>query len=77
MNPFAAREKELALIPTNNAKQIAVVGAGPAGMAFSLYAAQRGHKVQLFEATHRIGGQFNLAKKNSRQRRFSSNTALF
>ncbi len=63
VNPFAAREKELALIPTNNAKQIAVVGAGPAGMAFSLYAAQRGHKVQLFEATHRIGGQFNLAKK--------------
>ena len=63
VNPFAAREKELALIPTDNPKSIAVVGAGPAGMAFSLYAAQRGHKVQLFEATDSIGGQFNLAKK--------------
>jgi len=63
VNPFAAREKELALTPTTQPKTIAVVGAGPAGMAFSLYAAQRGHKVQLFEASDRIGGQFNLAKK--------------
>jgi len=62
VNPFAAREKELALIPTDTPKSIAVVGAGPAGMAFSLYADQRGHKVQLFEATNYIGGQFNLAK---------------
>ena len=63
VNPFAAREKELALIPTNNPKTIAVVGAGPAGMAFSLYAAKRGHKVDLYEALDQIGGQFNLAKK--------------
>jgi len=63
VNPFAAREKELALIPTDSPKKIAVVGAGPAGMAFSLYAAQRGHKVALFEVTDSIGGQFNLAKK--------------
>ena len=63
VNPFAAREKELALTPTIQPKTIAVVGAGPAGMAFSLYAAQRGHKVQLFEASDCIGGQFNLAKK--------------
>lgn len=62
VNPFAAREKELALLPTNNPKHIAVVGAGPAGMAFSLYAAKRGHKVQLFEVASSIGGQFNLAK---------------
>lgn len=63
VNPFAAREKELALLPTKNPKTIAVVGAGPAGMAFSLYAAKRGHKVQLFEASEAIGGQFNLAKR--------------
>ncbi|MBU2871630.1 NADPH-dependent 2,4-dienoyl-CoA reductase [Colwellia sp. E2M01] len=63
VNPFAAREEELALHPTNKPKHIAVVGAGPAGMAFSLYAAQRGHHVQLFEAEDSIGGQFNLAKR--------------
>lgn len=63
VNPFAAREKELALLPTDNPKTIAVVGAGPAGMAFSLYAAKRGHKVQLFESSNSIGGQFNLAKR--------------
>lgn len=62
VNPFAAREKEFALLPTDNPKKIAVIGAGPAGMAFSLYAAKRGHKVQLFEAANSIGGQFNLAK---------------
>lgn len=62
VNPFAAREKELALIPTKRPKNLAVVGAGPAGMAFSLYAAQRGHKVHLFESSNVIGGQFNLAK---------------
>jgi 2,4-dienoyl-CoA reductase (NADPH2) len=62
VNPFAAREKELALIPTKQPKNLAVVGAGPAGMAFSLYAAQRGHKVHLFESSNVIGGQFNLAK---------------
>lgn len=63
VNPFAAREKELALLPTDNPKTIAVIGAGPAGMAFSLYAAKRGHKVQLFESSNSIGGQFNLAKR--------------
>lgn len=63
VNPFAAGEKELALLPTDNPKTIAVVGAGPAGMAFSLYAAKRGHKVQLFESSNSIGGQFNLAKR--------------
>jgi 2,4-dienoyl-CoA reductase (NADPH2) len=63
VNPFAAREKELALLSTNNPKTIAVVGGGPAGMAFSLYAAKRGHKIHLFEAATAIGGQFNLAKE--------------
>ena len=63
VNPFAAHEEELKLIPTNKTKKVAVIGAGPAGMAFSLYASIRGHKIDLFEASERIGGQFNLAKK--------------
>nr|WP_301003679.1 FAD/NAD(P)-binding oxidoreductase [Arsukibacterium sp.] len=42
---------------------MAVVGAGPAGLAFSVYAAQRGHQVHLFDKSHQIGGQFNYAKQ--------------
>jgi len=63
VNPFAAHEDELALIPTKAPKRIAVIGAGPAGMSFALYAAQRGHSVCLFESSAAIGGQFNLAKQ--------------
>ena len=63
VNPFAAREEELALLPCTTVKTIAVIGAGPAGMAFSLYAAKRGHKVHLYESTAQIGGQFNYAKQ--------------
>lgn len=63
VNPFAAREQELALLPSTSPKKLAVVGAGPAGMAFSLYAAQRGHIVHLYESAAQIGGQFNLAKQ--------------
>jgi 2,4-dienoyl-CoA reductase (NADPH2) len=46
-----------------NKKTIAVIGAGPAGLAFSEIAASRGHHVELFEASDQIGGQFNLAKQ--------------
>lgn len=63
VNPFAAREEELALLPCETPKTIAVIGAGPAGMAFSLYAAKQGHTVHLFESAPQIGGQFNLAKQ--------------
>ena len=47
-------------IPPN---RIAVVGAGPAGLAFSTVAARRGHTVTLYDSSHAIGGQFNLAKQ--------------
>ncbi len=63
VNPFAAREQEFFLSPTLQPKKIAVVGAGPAGMAFALYAAERGHHIDLFETSGQIGGQFNLAKR--------------
>ena len=48
--------------PTENPKKIAVVGAGPAGLAYATVAAERGHHVSLYDAASEIGGQFNLAK---------------
>ncbi|MGB1316240.1 MAG: FAD-dependent oxidoreductase [Chitinophagales bacterium] len=63
VNPRACHETELNYLPTKNAKKIAVVGSGPAGMAAATVAAERGHKVTLFEAQAEIGGQFNIAKQ--------------
>ncbi|NIB43477.1 NADPH-dependent 2,4-dienoyl-CoA reductase [Pseudomaricurvus alkylphenolicus] len=62
VNPRACNETELNYLPTKAPKNIAVVGAGPAGLAFSVTAAQRGHNVTLFESNMEIGGHFNLAK---------------
>lgn len=62
VNPRACHETELKYLPTQNPKNIAVVGAGPAGMAYAHIAAMRGHQVTLYEASDKIGGQFNLAK---------------
>ena len=62
VNPRACHETELNFPPTDSPKKIAVVGAGPAGLACATYAAERGHSVTLFEAESEIGGQFNMAK---------------
>ena len=62
VNPRAMREDELVLGPTRTAERIAVVGAGPAGLAFAEAAAQRGHRVTVFEEHTEIGGQFQLAR---------------
>ena len=62
VNPRACAETELNYLPTTTRKRIAVVGAGPAGLACATIAAQRGHDVVLFERDARIGGQFNLAR---------------
>jgi len=62
VNPRACRETELNITPAAQPKRIAVVGAGPAGLACAITAAQAGHRVSLFEAAEQIGGQFNLAR---------------
>lgn len=63
VNPRACHETELNYNKTKRSKKIAVVGAGPAGLAASTIAAQRGHQVTLFDADKEIGGQFNIAKQ--------------
>ena len=63
VNPRACNEQDLIITPTQQPKKLAVVGAGPAGLAFAVTAAQRGHQVTLYDAASEIGGQFNLAKQ--------------
>lgn len=63
VNPRACFETELVYERTDQVKRIAVVGAGPAGLAASTVAASRGHQVDLFDAAAEIGGQFNMAKR--------------
>jgi 2,4-dienoyl-CoA reductase (NADPH2) len=62
VNPRACHETELNYNPTDNKKKIAVIGAGPAGLAAATITAQRGHNVTLFDAANETGGQFNIAK---------------
>ena len=63
VNPRACRESEMPLTMAQSPKRLAVVGAGPAGLAFAVTAASRGHRVTLFDAAPVIGGQFNIAKQ--------------
>ena len=62
VNPQACYETELIFKESAQVKNIAVIGAGPAGLSFATYAAERGHNVTVFEASSQIGGQFNIAK---------------
>ncbi|MEM8594096.1 MAG: NADPH-dependent 2,4-dienoyl-CoA reductase [Pseudomonadota bacterium] len=63
VNPQACYETELVYVKTAKAKKIAVIGAGPAGLSCATVAAERGHDVTLFDASDRIGGQFNMAAR--------------
>ncbi|MFY1663896.1 FAD-dependent oxidoreductase [Pseudomonas sp. Pseu.R1] len=63
VNPRACHETELNYLPVKQIKKIAVVGAGPAGLAAATVAAERGHEVTLFDSASEIGGQFNVAKR--------------
>lgn len=63
VNPRAGNETLIHYLPLTQKKRIAVVGAGPAGLAYASIAAARGHELVLYESAAEIGGQFNLAKR--------------
>ena len=77
VNPRACAETELHYMPTTNPRRIAVVGAGPAGLACATVAAGRGHAVTLFESATEIGGQFNLAKRVPGKQEFHETLRYF
>ncbi len=77
VNPRACHETELVIAPTESAKKIAVVGAGPAGLSFAVTAAERGHDVTLIEASSDVGGQFNIAKKIPGKEEFDETIRYF
>ena len=77
VNPQACHETELIYSPVKHKKKIAVVGAGPAGLACAVTAAQRGHRVELFEATKSIGGQLNMAVRIPGKEEFNETLRYF
>ena len=77
VNPRAGHETLLVLTPTRRARRIAVVGAGPAGLATACAAAERGHDVELFEAADEIGGQFQLARRVPGKEEFAETLRYF
>jgi 2,4-dienoyl-CoA reductase (NADPH2) len=77
LNPRACAETELVIAKTVAPKKIAVIGAGPAGLACASTLAERGHAVTLIDAATEIGGQFNLAKRIPGKEEFSETLRYF
>lgn len=77
VNARACRETEIAIRQSEAPQRIAVVGAGPAGLAFATIAAERGHTVTLFDAADTIGGQFNLARRIPGKEEFDETLRYF
>ncbi|MGW2073679.1 FAD-dependent oxidoreductase [Streptomyces sp. NPDC001953] len=77
VNPRACHETELVLSPTRLRKKVAVVGAGPAGLACAVSAAERGHDVTLYDAADDIGGQLNIARKVPGKQEFDETIRYF
>ena len=77
VNPRAARETELVYRPAERRLRIAVVGAGPAGLACATVCAERGHAVTLIERATDIGGQFNMAKRVPGKEEFHHTLSYF
>ncbi|WP_346398995.1 NADPH-dependent 2,4-dienoyl-CoA reductase [Pseudomonas syringae] len=77
VNPRACHETELNYLPTLQVRKVAVVGAGPAGLAAATVAAQRGHEVTLFDSASEIGGQFNIAKRVPGKEEFAETLRYF
>jgi 2,4-dienoyl-CoA reductase (NADPH2) len=77
VNPRACMETELRYAPTPAPRRIAVVGAGPAGLSCASVAAERGHRVTLFDAAPEIGGQFNLARRIPGKEEFAETLRYF
>jgi 2,4-dienoyl-CoA reductase (NADPH2) len=77
VNPRACHETTLVIRRSSEQKRFAVVGAGPAGLAAATTLAERGHQVDLFEASDRIGGQFNMARLIPGKEEFSETLRYF
>ncbi|MBV2156494.1 NADPH-dependent 2,4-dienoyl-CoA reductase [Kitasatospora sp. SUK 42] len=77
VNPRACHETELVLAPTRLRKRVGVVGAGPAGLAFAVSAAERGHDVTLYDAAESIGGQLNIARRIPGKEEFDETLRYF
>ncbi|MET7482312.1 NADPH-dependent 2,4-dienoyl-CoA reductase [Streptomyces sp. NPDC005538] len=77
VNPRACHETELVLAPTRLRKRVAVVGAGPAGLACVVSAAERGHQVTLYDAAAEIGGQLNVARQVPGKQEFDETLRYF
>ena len=77
VNPGACHETEIVARPTGAPKAVAVIGAGPAGLATAITAAGRGHRVTLFDKAHRVGGQLHHAAKVPGKEEFRGLLAWF